>query len=115
MGVIQQRTFPAFQPEELAQISVEDRGINMYLDTGAVVRAGDKIVTVISCLLVTVPVIVLHYVTATGIRLALIVLFALLFSLGLVFTSDASRKEIFAATAAFVAVQVVYVGSTSGA
>jgi hypothetical protein len=32
----------------------------------------------------------------------------------LVSTSDASRKEIFAATAAFVAVQVVYVDSVGG-
>lgn len=32
----------------------------------------------------------------------------------LVSISDASRKEIFAATTAFVAVQVVYVGSVGG-
>jgi hypothetical protein len=99
----------------LQQSPLEGREINMYLDSGAIVRVGDKIVTVASCLLVTVPVIVLHYVTNTGIRLGLIVLFALLFSLALVFMSDASRKEIFGATAAFVAVEVVYVGSASGA
>lgn len=46
-------------------------------------------------------------------QIRFIVVFALLFSLALVGTSDASRKEIFGATAAFVAVQVVYVGSTS--
>ncbi|KAE9375317.1 hypothetical protein N431DRAFT_198881 [Stipitochalara longipes BDJ] len=108
------RTFPAFQLDGLHQGQMEGREINLYLDSGAIVRVGDKIVTVISCLLVTIPVIVLHYVTNTGIRLGLIVAFALLFSLALVSTSDASRKEIFAATAAFVAVQVVYVGSAGG-
>jgi len=109
---VQKRTFSAFQPDELQQSSPEGSEVNIYLDQGAIVRAGDKIVTVISCLLATIPVIVLNSVTNTGVRLGLIVVFALVFSLALVSTSDASRKEIFAATAAFVAVQVVYVGSS---
>lgn len=109
MNVMQKRRFPASQPDGLQRTDLEDRDIEMYLDSGAVVRAGDKIATVISCLLVTVPIIVLHYVKNAGIRLGLIVVFTLIFSLALVFVSDASRKDIFAASAAFVAVQVIYV------
>lgn len=85
-----------------------------FSTAGSIVRAGDKISTVLSCLLITLPVVALNYATSTDLRLGLIVLFTLIFSLSLAFMSDASRKEIFAATAAFVAVQAVYVGSGCG-
>jgi len=43
----------------------------------------------------------------------LIVLFALIFLFALAFISNASRKDIFSAVAAFVAVQVVFIGITN--
>ncbi|KAI1120216.1 hypothetical protein F5Y10DRAFT_137095 [Nemania abortiva] len=109
---VQTRSFPASRevfPNPLPQNDFE-----VFTTTGAIIGAGDKLVTVISCLLITVPVVVLNYVTNTSLRLVLIVLFTLAFSLALAFMSDAKRKEIFAATAAFVAVQVVFVGTVSG-
>ena len=62
-------------------------------------------------MIVLVPVIVLHFVQDTDWRLAIIVLFSLVFTGVLVLGTDAKRSEIFGASAAFVAVQVVYVGA----
>lgn len=65
----------------------------------------------LAAVLLLVPVVVLHFIdNATG-RLAVIVCFSVAFILALTLGTDATRSEIFAASAAFVAVQVVYVGS----
>ncbi|KAI1430194.1 hypothetical protein F5Y12DRAFT_6913 [Xylaria sp. FL1777] len=106
---VEKRSFPP-SPEEIINPEPE-KGFEIFTTTGAIIRAGDKIVTVVSCLLITVPIVILNYVTTTALRLVLIIVFTLIFSLALAFMSDAKRKEIFAATAAFVAVQVVFVGS----
>ena len=62
-----------------------------------------------------VPVIVLHFLQDANWRLAVIVMFSLSFTATLVIGTSAERAQIFAATAAFVAVQVVYVGSALAA
>ena len=67
--------------------------------------------TFAATVLILIPVIVLHFVTNENWRLAVIVIFTLCFAATLVFCTRAERSQIFAATAAFVAVQVVYVGS----
>ncbi|KAI0857983.1 hypothetical protein F4860DRAFT_487793 [Xylaria cubensis] len=103
-----QRLFPASQ-EVLP--NPQQRDFERFTSTSTIIRAGDRLVTIISCLIITVPIVVLNYVTRTSLRLVLIVLFTFIFSLALAFMSDAKRKEIFAATAAFVAVQVVFVGT----
>jgi hypothetical protein len=73
--------------------------------------AGDKAASFIASVLVLVPVITLHFVTSPDARLGVIVAFTLAFAGMLVSVTEAKRSETFAATAAFVAVQVVYVGS----
>ncbi|KAI0551698.1 hypothetical protein F4679DRAFT_537667 [Xylaria curta] len=106
---VQTSSFPASR--EVFPNPSPQKDFKTSSSTGAIISAGDKLVTVISCLLITVPIIVLNYVASTSLRLVLIVLFTFVFSLTLAFMSDAKRKEIFAATAAFVAVQVVFVGT----
>ncbi|KAI1747191.1 hypothetical protein F4782DRAFT_535637 [Xylaria castorea] len=105
----QTRSFPAYR--EVFPNPSPQQDFKVSPSASAIIGAGDKFVTVISCLLITAPIVVLNFVTTTSLRLVLIVLFTLAFSLALAFMSDAKRKEIFAATAAFVAVQAVFIGT----
>ena len=61
--------------------------------------------------MILVPVIVLHFVKNSDARLGIIVGFTVAFSLVLASATEAKRREVFAATAAVVAVQVVYISS----
>ena len=72
---------------------------------------GDQISSFLASVLILVPVIVLHFVNDSTRRLLVIVVFTLVFSGLLVLATGARRSEVFAATSAFVAVQVVYIGS----
>jgi hypothetical protein len=72
----------------------------------------DMVANIIGAILVLIPVIVLHFIRDPDMRLVVIVIFSLVFTACMVQFTDARRSEVFAATAAFVAVQVVYVGST---
>ena len=85
----------------------------MYSSTSTGQSVADGIVTVICCLLMIVPIIVLSYITSLGWRLVVIVLSTLMFSVSLSIVSDVARKDTFAITAAFVAVQVVFLGASS--
>ncbi|PMD67067.1 uncharacterized protein K444DRAFT_689534 [Hyaloscypha bicolor E] len=67
--------------------------------------------TVASSLTPMISIIVLYVIQSTRIRLGLVCVFTLLFSLVLALATKARRIEIFAATAAFASVQVVFVGS----
>ncbi|KAI0530301.1 hypothetical protein GGR58DRAFT_493856 [Xylaria digitata] len=107
--VRQIRSFPASR--EVYRDPEPEKDFKRFTTTGAIIGVGDKLVTVIACLLITVPVVVINYINNTGLRLLFIILSSLAFSLALAFLSNAQRKDIFAATAAFVAVQVVFVGT----
>jgi lysylphosphatidylglycerol synthetase-like protein (DUF2156 family) len=72
---------------------------------------GDIITAMLATILILVPVIVLHFVKSADHRLIVIVLFSLSFVIAMSVLSQAKRSELFAATAAFIAVQVVYVGA----
>ena len=61
--------------------------------------------------MITVPIVILYYTPPTGVRLLIIALSTILFSSSLTIMADAARKDVFAATSAFVAVQVVFMGS----
>ena len=60
-------------------------------------------------MLLTCPIIVLYFVTNPHARLGLVIAFIVLFALGLSLSTSASRDNIFAATAAYSAVLVVFV------
>ncbi|TVY33855.1 hypothetical protein LSUB1_G007853, partial [Lachnellula subtilissima] len=77
-----------------------------------VIRFADIIGTAIASLLPVLAVVVLYCVSEMLTRLVMVALFTVIFSLALVTTTKAKRIEIFAATAAFASVQVVFVGSS---
>ncbi|PQE07040.1 ATP synthase subunit gamma protein [Rutstroemia sp. NJR-2017a BBW] len=78
-----------------------------------VTRVADMIGISIASLLPVLAVIVLYSVHEMLVRLGIIAMFTVVFALALMVTTNAKRVEIFAATAGFASVQVVFVGSTS--
>lgn len=74
----------------------------------------DQISSFVATTLILLPVITLHFVKSANMRLIVIVVFSLAFQGLVVLATEARRSEVFAATAAFVAIQVVYVGSALG-
>lgn len=74
----------------------------------------DRVASFAACLIILVPVITLHFLPSATERLVVIVIFTLVFTGLMALVTEAKRPEIFMATAAFVAVQVVYVGSVVG-
>ncbi|KAH7348762.1 hypothetical protein BKA65DRAFT_267058 [Rhexocercosporidium sp. MPI-PUGE-AT-0058] len=69
--------------------------------------------TVFSSLAPLVSIIVLSFVLNPRTRLGLVCAFTVLFSFSLAIATKARRVEIFAATAAFASVQVVFIGSSN--
>lgn len=74
----------------------------------------DQISSFVATTLILIPVITLHFVNSADVRLIIIVVFSLAFQGLVVLATEATRSEVFVATAAFVAIQVVYVGSALG-
>ena len=97
-----------FRPEEHKQ------GFRLYGSSERVKSAGDSFASIAAVISILTPLICLHFVPAANARLAVIVIFSLCFVIFLRALTDAKRSEVFAATAAFVAVQAVYVGNNSG-
>lgn len=58
-------------------------------------------------------VLVLYFVNSMLIRIGLVILFTTIFSVALALFTGAKKIEIFSATAAFAAVEVVFIGSVS--
>ncbi|KAK7987084.1 hypothetical protein PG988_002072 [Apiospora saccharicola] len=67
----------------------------------------------VSSLLPMLSIVALFYVEDTLARLGLVCAFTVVFSLFMFVTTQCRRVEIFAATAAFASVQVVFIGTTS--
>ncbi|KAI9844373.1 MAG: hypothetical protein M1838_002218 [Thelocarpon superellum] len=88
-----------------------ESGIRIHADD-SLLAVANTITTVLASLLPTVCTIVLYFSPSTLTSLGLIVVFTFLFSFILAVATDARRVEIFAATAAFAAVEVVFVGAT---
>ncbi|CAD6594008.1 MAG: hypothetical protein ASARMPREDX12_007936 [Alectoria sarmentosa] len=68
---------------------------------------------ILSSLLPTVAILALYFVQQMLVRIGLTIVFTSVFSLALSLLTDAKKVEIFSATAAFAAVEVVFIGSTS--
>lgn len=75
------------------------------------VAFGNVLCTFLSTMIPSSSILVLFYVQNTVARLLLIIGFSSLFSLVMGFVAQGRRYEIFAATIAFAAVQVVFVGN----
>lgn len=67
--------------------------------------------TALASVLPIVAIVILYFVTSMGWRLGIMALFTSSFSLALAILTEAKRTEIFAATAAFTAVLVVFIGT----
>ena len=66
-----------------------------------------------SSLLPTLAILVLYFVKSMLVRIGLVIVFTFMFSFVLSIFTGARNVEVFSATAAFAAVEVVFVGSTS--
>lgn len=75
--------------------------------------AADFICAFFSFGISTVSIVVLYYVQPMGARLALVSVFNPVFALTMMFVVGHRRGETFAATAAFAAVQVIFVGGVN--
>ncbi|KAI0156186.1 hypothetical protein BJ166DRAFT_594381 [Pestalotiopsis sp. NC0098] len=76
-------------------------------------RAGDGIVVALSAVLPTLAILVLYFVKDMIQRIGLVILFTAVFAIAMAVFTGAKKIEIFSATAAFAAVEVVYIGSTA--
>ncbi|CAM1506500.1 Fc.00g061410.m01.CDS01 [Cosmosporella sp. VM-42] len=92
----------------------EDDKIRVYNEK-KVSRVGDGIVAALSAVLPMIAILALYFVHSMIKRIGLVIVFTTIFSVTLAIFTGAKKAEIFAATATFAAVEVVYIGSTSGA
>ncbi|KIX08944.1 uncharacterized protein Z518_00022 [Rhinocladiella mackenziei CBS 650.93] len=83
----------------------------MYSNVESFEKIGDNLASFSAAILMLIPVVVLHFLRSANMRLLVIVIFSICFTALLVTTTKAERSQVIAASAAFVAVQVVYVGS----
>ncbi|OCL00017.1 uncharacterized protein K441DRAFT_627195 [Cenococcum geophilum 1.58] len=88
------------------------RNIRRYNDEH-ILRVSKVIGATLSSLLPTLVILVLFFVKRMLVRIGLVIVFTAVFSLTLSLLTEARKVEIFSATAAFAAVEVVFVGSTS--
>ncbi|TVY84391.1 hypothetical protein LSUE1_G001840 [Lachnellula suecica] len=87
--------------------------ITMYKDTH-LLRILQVIGTVLACLFPITSIVILYLVSSMAARLGILVFFTALFALSLALVTGAKRVEIFAATSAFAAVQVVFLSGNGG-
>jgi hypothetical protein len=98
------------------QKRIEDDALGIYYayDDKRVLLLGNLLCTVLSMMIPSSSILILYYVKSMVSRLLLIVAFSSLFSLVMGFVAQGRRCEMFTATVAFAAVQVVFVGGVTG-
>ncbi|KAK5442569.1 hypothetical protein LTS15_010993 [Exophiala xenobiotica] len=89
-----------------------DGGIKEYKDE-RMLALSKAMSSALSALLPTVTILVLYFVHRMLVRIGLMIIFTVLFSLALSAFTEARKVDVFSATAAFAAVEVVFIGSTS--
>lgn len=97
------------------QKRIDDDHLGSYYayDDNKLVIFGNVLCTALSTMIPSSSILVLYYVRSMLSRLLLIIGFSSLFSLIMGFVAQGKRYEIFAATIAFAAVQVVFVGGVT--
>lgn len=91
------------------------KSAEMYrYEDSKIARVVHIITIVVASMLPITSILILYFVTNTQDRMAISVAFTGLFSCSLATTTRASRMEIFAATSAFAAVQVVFMTGSNG-
>ncbi|KAH6615385.1 heterokaryon incompatibility protein-domain-containing protein [Boeremia exigua] len=99
------------QPKEQEENEQPDRNTVERMSEGAALRLTSSLSTIVACLIPVVAIVVLKQLSRTRDLLLCISGFAIVFAAGLIFLTQgtSSRTEIFAATAAFSAVMVVFI------
>lgn len=97
------------EPISLAEMSVQTP-ITNYSDRKLIATV-NAISTILSSLLPAISILALYFIHDQLARMAAVVAFCLLFSVVLTLVTNSGRVDCFAATAAFAAVQVVFVGT----
>ncbi|KAM5341168.1 hypothetical protein ACJ41O_015277 [Fusarium nematophilum] len=87
-------------------------GIRSY-NSGKISRLEEGVIVAISAVMPTAAILALYYIRSMLWRMLFVVLLTSLFSILMSLLTGAKRAEIFAATATFAAIEVVYIGSTS--
>ncbi|KAH7354350.1 hypothetical protein B0T11DRAFT_288484 [Plectosphaerella cucumerina] len=87
-------------------------GVREY-STKNVSRLGEALVVALSAVLPTVAILVLYFIPTMIWRIVGVVILTFVFATVMALTTGAKKSEVFGATAAFAAVEVVYIGSTS--
>lgn len=72
----------------------------------------DGITAALASLLPTLIILVLYFVKRMLVRIGLVIVFTTIFSVVMSFYPGAKKGEVFAAVAAFAAVEVVFIGTT---
>jgi hypothetical protein len=91
-----------------------DPRIQADMQHSRIIEVMDTITCLVASILLLISVFVLAWVEPLKIRIALVGVFGTLFALALkLMAGDITRGEVFAATAAFYAVEVVFVGTTT--
>ncbi|CAJ2506293.1 Uu.00g004230.m01.CDS01 [Anthostomella pinea] len=101
-------------PKDLESQPEGDNKTNTYLYTQSQYQALNHVVgAVFSALTPTISMVILYCIESMNVKVALVCLFTVIFCLALSTLSKARRIEIFAATAAFGSVQVVWISQTN--
>jgi len=77
-----------------------------------ILKVASMAATTLAALLIVAPVVVLDEINSMRVRLGLMSVFTVVFSLCVARLTGAKRTDVFAATAAFAAVQAVFLGSS---
>ncbi|OAL39793.1 hypothetical protein AYO20_00705 [Fonsecaea nubica] len=88
-------------------------GPRYWYDDGHFAAVGNVICTVLSSVIPSISIVALYYIQNMLARLLVIIALSTLFSLIMSFVAQGRRYEVFAATTAFAAVQVVFVGGVN--
>lgn len=76
-------------------------------------RLGEALAVALSAVLPTIAILALYFIPTMVWRIVGVVIMTFLFAIVMALTTGAKKSEVFGATAAFAAVEVVYIGSTT--
>ncbi|KAL9078111.1 MAG: hypothetical protein Q9157_002966 [Trypethelium eluteriae] len=114
------RGLPQFQAYDKSRSNSLQRPDSRYgaedireYDDAKILRLSKVLSGTLSSLLPTLAILILYFVRRMIIRIALVIIFTGLFSMTLSLLTEAKRVEVFSATAAFAAVEVVFIGSSA--
>ncbi|KAI0901642.1 hypothetical protein F4806DRAFT_443956 [Annulohypoxylon nitens] len=92
----------------------QDFGQNLRLyDDQKITRFADMLSVVLSSLLPTVMILALYFIQSMLWRIGAVIIFTAIFAVALTVFTNARKIEVYSATAAFAAVEVVFIGSTA--